>query len=41
MYMKIIHKNKYIIPQSESELCELSENSKIGVKTGLEKYFQF
>lgn len=31
-----IHKLKYIIPQSVSELCELSDN----FKTGLEIFFQ-
>ncbi len=41
MHMKIIHKIKYIIPQSVSELSHNSENSEIVVKIGLEKFFQF
>lgn len=37
MYMKIIHKIKYIIPQSAAELCELSDN----LKSALKKFFNF
>lgn len=41
MHMKIIHKIKYNIPQSVSELCDNSKNFKIVVKIGLEKFFNF
>lgn len=41
MHMKIIHKIKYNIPQSVSELSHNSENSEIGVQSDIEKFFQF
>lgn len=41
MYMKFIHKIKYNIPQSVSELSHNSENSEIGVQSDLENFFNF